>query len=144
MENGKDYCVEVRASFLLNSGSSEGQDDKALANVRQAFARDEALWDNIIGGLEVQADGQRAQIRYLFACHDESEAKAERFSADCIRNVQKELEVFGCKLEKLECAAEEVVPERQDQAEHAASERNGQPKEVKPLPSRKKRTGQER
>ena len=130
----KDYCIEVRASFLLNAGGSGEHGSQAFAqHVEDVFAREEALWNNTIGDLEVQADGQKAQIRYLFASRGEDEAKAELLAADCVRNVQKELESFGCKLEKLECAAEEVVPERQEQ-----------PKEASPPTPKKRRPGQER
>jgi len=141
MENGKDYCVEVRASFLLNTDGSGEHGAAAFSDAQQVFAqhvehvfaRDEALWNNTIGDMEVQSDGLKAQIRYLFASRGEDKAKAERFSADCIRNVQKELEVFGCKLEKLECAAEEVVPEWRDQPKKAKppTPKKGRPTQVR-------------
>ena len=137
MDNGKDYCVEVQASFLLDPDGS----DRAFAEARQAFSQhveqvfagNEDLWNNTIGDIDVHADGQRMHVRYLFASHGESKMEAESFSANCLRKVQKKIEAFGCRLEKLECAAEEVVQWEEPQ-----------PKEDMAPVSKKKRAGQER
>jgi len=151
MDDGPDYDVQTKVTFLLNFDSS-GEFNTLLlpdvqhqfaAHVKEVFEKDDTLREYSTGDLTLHFDGRRAELEYTFTCHDENAAEAESFSTYCVRCVQTQLESFGCKITRIDSKAEEADLSWYDRLEDAVF---GPKKEAAP-PSKtkgKKRSGRER
>lgn len=126
MDDGMDYDVQTKISFQLDFDGSGEFNMLLLPDVQKQFAQhvkevyeqDDTLGSGYISSdLNFQFDGRMVQLEYTFSCHDENEAEAESFSAYCVREVQKELEGFGCKIRKIDCKAGEADMSWLDQLE---------------------------
>lgn len=127
MGDGIDYEVHTRVSFrLLFDGNGE-MNLLSLPEMRQGFVnhvkeiygQDETLRDYVSGDLSFQFIGSTALLEYTFSCCDEDEAEAESFSEYCVREVQAELEEFGCRITQIQCEATEADITWWDQFEDA-------------------------
>lgn len=116
MDDGMvDYHVQTKVSFRLDFDGSGELNLLALPDVQKQFAQhvkkvfeQEGMGDYISGDLDFHFNGRAGWVEYTFSCHDENEAEAESFSDYCVRCAQKKLEVFGCKIGKIDCKAEEA------------------------------------
>ena len=115
MDDGLDYDVHTKVTFLLDFDGTGELNLLALPDVRRAFSghvrdvfqRDRTLGSYVCGDLTFQFHGRYAELEYTFGCHDENEAEAESFSDFCVQAVKRDLEAFGCKLKQIRCTAEE-------------------------------------
>ncbi len=158
MDDGLDYDVETKVSFVLNFDGDGALNIMALPTVHQQFVehvreiyeQDDTLCAHIRGNLNFRFDGPRVRLEYTFSCHDENTAEAESFSTYCVRGVQKELEKFGCKVTRVKCIASEADMTWLDQLEDAVfgpRKQSHEEEKGSALPSRKKgkkRSGPER
>ena len=128
MDDGMDYDVQTKVRFRLDfDGSGEFNtlllpevQKQFVQHVKEVYEKDDTLGNGYISsGLNFQFDGRTVKLEYTFTCHDENKAEAESFSAYCVRCVQKELEEFGCKVQKIDCKAEEADMSWLDQLEDA-------------------------
>ena len=115
MDDGMDYDVQTKVRFRLDFDGSGELNLLALPDVQQQFAQhvkkvfqQDEMGSYISGDLDFQFNGRTGWVEYTFSCHDENEAEAESFSAYCVRDVQKELEAFGCKIGNIDCKAVEA------------------------------------
>jgi len=150
MDNEKDFDVQTKIRFLLDF---DGPGDlhtlppdtqkQFTRHVKKVYEQDDTLGGFTASGLYFHFDGRTAQLEYIFSCHDETRAKAESFSACCVRRVQSRLEGFGCKLKEIDCKAVEADMSWLAGVKGAAF---GPEKEEKPDPRNKggKHPGQER
>lgn len=108
-----DFAVSCQISFRIirEEQASPVHNDAFISYVTGIFNRDEALSERTVGNLNFTFQGRCAEVWYTFARRDRDEASAESFSKQCVRNVQDELEGYGCKIEKIECIAEELEPD---------------------------------
>ena len=161
MDDGMDYDVQTKVRFRLDfNGSGEFNtlllpdvQKQFVQHVKEVYQRDDTLGNGYISSdLNFQFDGRTVRLEYTFTCHDENKAEAESFSAYCVRCVQKELEEFGCKVQKIDCKAEEADMAWLDQLEDAIfGPRDSAPKQPlaeaksgKKTASKKKSSRQER
>ena len=128
MDDGMDYDVQTKVRFRLDfDGSGEFNtlllpevQKQFVQHVKKVYEKDDTLGNGYISSdLNFQFDGRTVKLEYTFTCHDENKAEAESFSAYCVRCVQKELEEFGCKVQKIDCKAEEADMSWLDQLEDA-------------------------
>ena len=116
MDDGMDYEVLTKVSFRLDfDGNGEmnlllmPEIRHAFANhVRDVFERNETLRDYVSGDLNFRFSGSMVFLEYMFSCCDENEVEAESFSEYCVREVQKELESYGCRMIQVQCRAKEA------------------------------------
>ena len=116
MDAGMDYDVQTKVSFRLDfDGSGEFNmllpdvQKQFVQHVKEVYEQDNTLGSGYISSdLNFQFDGRTVKLEYTFTCHDENKAEAESFSAYCVCCAQKELEEFGCKVQKIDCKAEEA------------------------------------
>lgn len=108
-----DFAVSCQISFriICEEQASPVHNDAFISHVTGIFNRDEVLSERTVGNLNFTFRGRCAEVWYTFARQDRDEASAELFSEQCVRNVQDELEGYGCKIEKIECIAEELEPD---------------------------------
>ena len=128
MDDGMDYDVQTKVRFRLDfDGSGEFNtlllpevQKQFVQHVKEVYEKDDTLGNGYISSdLNFQFDDRTVKLEYTFTCHDENKAEAESFSAYCVRCVQKELEEFGCKVQKIDCKAEEADMSWLDQLEDA-------------------------
>lgn len=127
MEDGMDFDVLTMVGFRLGFDGGGEMNPLSLPKIQQGFVnhvkevfkQNNTLWDNISGNLHFQFDGTHVTLEYMFCCHDEDAAEAESFSAYCVREVQKELEAFGCKIGSTFCEAAEADTTWRNQLEDA-------------------------
>ncbi|WP_337942700.1 hypothetical protein [Ruthenibacterium lactatiformans] len=127
MNDGMDYEVLTKVSFRLIFDSNGEMNLLSLPEIRQGFVshvkevyeQDETLRDYVSGDLNFQFIGSTALLEYTFSCCDEDEAEAESFSEYCVREVQAELEEFGCRITQIQCEATEADITWWDQFEDA-------------------------
>ena len=50
-------------------------------------------------------------LKFVIRLPARRKTSAEVFSEQCVRDVQDRLEGFGCKVEKIDCFAEELEPD---------------------------------
>ena len=100
------------------------------------FNKDAALAERTVGDLNFTFRGRCADVRYTFARQDKDEASAEMFSKQCVLDVQDQLEGYGCRIEKIDCIAEEL--------EKDLSCAKDQPRGREPQGKKKKGTHHER
>lgn len=149
-----DYDVLTKISFVLDfDGSGEfnmllfpNVHQQFTEHVRKVYEQDETLRDYISSDLSFRFENRWVWLEYTFSCHDENKAEAESFSAYCVREVQKQLEEFGCKVKQVRCSATEADMTWLDQLEDAVFGPREQPPEEKgkSTAKNKKRSGQER
>jgi len=73
---------------------------KGLHQIRETFGTELAV--------QVATLSLERCCLYTFARQDKDEASAEAFSEQCVRDVQDVLEGYGCRIEKIDCIAEEL------------------------------------
>nr|WP_325296554.1 hypothetical protein [uncultured Oscillibacter sp.] len=161
MDDGMDYDVQTKVSFRLDfDGSGEFNmlllpdvQKQFVQHVKEVYEQDNTLGSGYVSSdLNFQFDGRTVKLEYTFTCHDENKAEAESFSAYCVRCVQKELEEFGCKVQKIDCKAEEAEMAWLDQLEDAIfgpresaqKQLPAEDKSSKKVSSKKKNARQER
>lgn len=108
-----DFAVACQISFRFTHEDQEypGLHDAFISHVTGIFNQDQALAERTVGGLDVAFQNHCAEVRYTFARQDKDAASAEMFSKQCVLDVQDQLEGYGCKIEKIECFAEELEPD---------------------------------
>ena len=108
-----DFAVACQISFRFTHEDQEnpGSHDAFISHVTGIFNQDHALAERTVGGLDVAFQGHCAEVRYTFARQDKDAASAEMFSKQCVLDVRDKLEEYGCKIEKIECFAEELEPD---------------------------------
>ena len=108
-----DFAVACQISFRFTHEDQEnhGSHDAFISHVTGIFNQDQALTERTVGGLDVAFQGCCAEVRYTFARQDKDAASAEMFSKQCVLDVRDQLEGYGCKIEKIECFAEELEPD---------------------------------
>ena len=120
-------CQLTFRSVQEDQLSAESQ-DAFTAHVNGVFDQDKALSERTVGNLDVTFHGRCAEVRYTFARQDKDGASAEMFSKQCVLDVRDKLEEYGCKIEKIECFAEELGP---DHGRDRAGSRGAQDKKRK-------------
>lgn len=125
-----DFAVACQISFRFTHEEQTDSDphDLFISHVTGIFNQDQALAERTVGGLDVAFQGRCAEVRYTFARQDKDAASAEMFSKQCVLDVRDQLERYGCKIEKIECFAEELEP---DYGRDQASSRGAQDKKKK-------------
>jgi len=150
MGNEKGYDVQTKIRFLLDFDDPDALNTmppdiqkQFTRHIKKVYEQEDTLGGFIASDLYFHFDGRVVQLEYIFSCHDETRAKAESFSACCVRKVQSRLEEFGCKLKKIDCKAVEADMSWLVGLEGAVF---GPKKEKKPDPRNKggKHPGQER
>ena len=108
-----DFAVACQISFRFTHEDQEnpGSHDAFISHVTGIFNQDQTLAERTVGGLDVAFQGRCAEVRYTFARQDKDAASAELFSKQCVLDVRDQLEGCGCKIEKIECFAEELEPD---------------------------------
>lgn len=108
-----DFAVACQISFRFTHEEQTDSDphDLFISHVTGIFNQDQALAERTVGGLDVAFQGRCAEVRYTFARQDKDAASAELFSKQCVLDVRDQLERYGCKIEKIECFAEELEPD---------------------------------
>ena len=108
-----NFAVDCQLSFRFARDGQEAAESKDafISHVTEVFNEDTALAERTVGGLDFDFRDGCAEVRYTFASQEKDEASAEAFSEQCVRDVQDRLEGFGCKVEKIECFAEELEPD---------------------------------
>ena len=108
-----DFAVACQLTFRFARDGQEaaGSKDAFISHITEVFNEDTALAERTVGGLDFTFQDGCAEVRYTFASQEKDEASAEAFSEQCVRDVQDRLEGFGCKVEKIECFAEELEPD---------------------------------
>ena len=108
-----DFAVACQISFRFTHEDQEnpGLHDVFISHVTRIFNQDQALAERTVGDLDVVFQGCCAEVRYTFARQDKDAASAEMFSKQCVLDVRDQLEGYGCKIEKIECFAEELEPD---------------------------------
>ncbi len=108
-----DFAVACQISFRFTHEDQENPDlhDAFISHVTGIFNQDQALAERTVDSLDVDFQGCCAEVRYTFARQDKDAASAELFSKQCVLDVRDQLEGYGCKIEKIECFAEELEPD---------------------------------
>lgn len=108
-----DFAVACQISFRFTHEDQEypGSHDAFISHVTGIFNQDQALSERTVGDLDVAFQGCYAEVWYTFARQDKDAASAEMFSKQCVLDVRDKLEGYGCKIEKIECFAEELEPD---------------------------------
>lgn len=105
-----DFAVSCQITFhmICEDKANPASYDAFISHVTGIFNRDEVLAERTVGDLDFTFRGRCAEARYTFARQDKDEASAEAFSEQCVRDVQDVLEGYGCRIEKIDCIAEEL------------------------------------
>ncbi len=105
-----DFAVSCQVSFHFVRKEQESPvlNDAFISHVTGIFNRDETLAERTVGDLNFSCQGSCVNVQYTFARRDKDAASAEKFSEQCVRRVQDQLEGYGCKIVKIECFAEEL------------------------------------
>ena len=108
-----DFAVACQISFRFTHEEQKDSEphDAFISYVTGIFNNDETLSERTVGSLDVVFQGNCAEVRYTFARQDKDAASAEMFSKQCVLDVRDKLEEYGCKIEKIECFAEELEPD---------------------------------
>ena len=108
-----DFAVACQISFRFTHEDQEnpGSHDAFISHVTGIFNQDQTLAERTVDSLDVDFQGCCAEVRYTFARQDKDAASAELFSKQCVLDVRDQLEGYGCKIEKIECFAEELEPD---------------------------------
>ena len=108
-----DFAVACQISFRFTHEEQTDSEphDAFISHITGIFNQDEALAERTVGDLDVAFQGCCAEVRYTFASQDKDAASAEMFSKQCVLDVRDQLEGYGCKIEKIECFAEELEPD---------------------------------
>ncbi len=105
-----DFAVSCQITFhmICEDKASPASYDAFISHVTGVFNKDAALAERTVGDLNFTFRGRCADVRYTFARQDKDEASAEMFSKQCVLDVQDQLEGYGCRIEKIDCFAEEL------------------------------------
>ena len=108
-----DFAVACQLTFRFARDGQEaaGSKDAFISHITEVFNEDTPLAERTVGGLDFDFRDGCAEVRYTFASQEKDKASAEVFSEQCVRDVQDRLEGSGCKVEKIECFAEELEPD---------------------------------
>ena len=108
-----DFAVACQISFRFTHEEQKDSEphDAFISYVTGIFNNDETLAERTVGSLDVVFQGCCAEVRYTFARQDKDAASAEMFSKQCVLDVRDKLEGYGCKIDKIECFAEELEPD---------------------------------
>ena len=108
-----NFAVDCQLSFRFARDGQEAAESKDafISHVTEVFNEDTPLAERTVGGLDFDFRDGCAEVRYTFASQEKDKASAEVFSEQCVRDVQDRLEGSGCKVEKIECFAEELEPD---------------------------------
>ena len=108
-----DFAVACQISFRFTHEEQTDSEshDAFISHITGIFNQDQALAERTVGGLNVTFQGRCAEVQYTFARQDKDAASAEMFSKQCVLDVRDQLEGYGCKIEKIECFAEELEPD---------------------------------
>ena len=108
-----NFAVDCRLSFRFVRDWQEaaGSKEAFISHITEVFNEDTALAERTVGGLDFDFRDGCAEVHYTFASQEKDKASAEVFSEQCVRDVQDRLEGSGCKVEKIECFAEELEPD---------------------------------
>ena len=121
-------ACQLTFQFVREDQVSAELKDAFTARVNGIFNQDEALAERTVGDLNFTFQGCCAEVWYTFARQDKDAASAEMFSKQCVLDVRDQLEGHGCKIENIECFAEELDP---DHVRDQASSRGAQDKKRK-------------
>lgn len=123
-----DFAVACQISFhmVCEDKASPASYDAFISHVTGVFNNDEALAERTVGDLDIAFRGGCAVVQYTFARQDKDAASAEMFSKQCVLDARDQLEGYGCKIEKIECFAEEL-----DHVRGRARDRGAQEKKRK-------------
>ena len=106
-----DYNVQTKVSFQLDFDGSGEFNMLLLSDIQKQFAQhvkevyeqDSTLGDGYVSSdLNFHFNGRTVKLEYTFSCHDENAAEG-----------------FGCKVQKIDCKAEEADMTWLDQLEDA-------------------------
>ena len=108
-----NFAVDCRLSFRFVRDGQEaaGSKEAFISHVTDVFNENAPLAERTVGGLNFEFQDSCAEVHYTFASQEKDEASAAAFSEQCVRDVQDRLEGSGCKVEKIECFAEELEPD---------------------------------
>ncbi len=108
-----DFAVSCQITFhmICEDKASPASYDAFISHVTGVFNKDAALAERTVGDLNFTFRGRCAEVQYTFARQDKDAASAEAFSEQCVRDVQDALEGYGCRIEKIDCFAEELEPD---------------------------------
>ena len=108
-----NFAVDCQLSFRFARDGQEAAESKDafISHITEVFNEDTPLAERTVGGLDFDFRDGCAEVRYTFASQEKDKASAEVFSEQCVRDVQDRLEGSGCKVEKIECFAEELEPD---------------------------------
>ena len=108
-----NFAVDCQLLFRFARDGQEAAESKDafISHITEVFNEDTPLAERTVGGLDFDFRDGCAEVRYTFASQEKDKASAEVFSEQCVRDVQDRLEGFGCKVEKIECFAEELEPD---------------------------------
>ncbi len=108
-----NFAVDCQLLFRFARDGQEAAESKDafISHITEVFNEDTPLAERTVGGLDFDFRDGCAEVRYTFASQENDKASAEVFSEQCVRDVQDRLEGFGCKVEKIECFAEELEPD---------------------------------
>lgn len=108
-----NFAVDCQLSFRFARDGQEAAESKDafISHITEVFNEDTPLAERTVGGLDFDFQDGCAEVRYTFASQEKDKASAEVFSEQCVRDVQDRLEGSGCKVEKIECFAEELEPD---------------------------------
>ena len=108
-----DFAVACQISFRFTHEEQTDSEshDAFISHITGIFNQDQALAERTVGDLNVTFQGRCAEVQYTFARQDKDAASAETFSKQCVLDVRDQLEGYGCKIEKIECFAEELEPD---------------------------------
>lgn len=108
-----DFAVACQLTFRFVRDGQETAESKDtfISHITEVFNEDTPLAERTVGGLDFDFQDGRAEVHYTFASQEKDKASAEVFSEQCVRDVQDRLEGSGCKVEKIECFAEELEPD---------------------------------
>ena len=122
-----DFAVGCQISFrmICEDKASPASYDAFISHVTGVFNNDKALAERTVGDLDVAFRGRHAEVRYTFARQDKDAASAEMFSKQCVLDARDQLEGYGCKIEKIECFAEELDHGRGRARGRGAQEKKG-------------------
>ncbi len=108
-----NFAVDCQLLFRFARDGQEAAESKDafISHITEVFNEDTPLAERTVGGLDFDFRDGCAEVRYTFASQEKDKASAEVFSEQCVRDVQDRLEGSGCKVEKIECFAEELEPD---------------------------------
>ncbi len=120
-----DYNVKTRIWLATNFNTRDSNDlmyedakPRIIEGIKSVIEADPTLSEYIDGKLTFCfLPDYKILLKYQFGCNDENEAEAESFSKSCVEDIRRELEKKGCRIERINCTAEEMDMEWLDKLE---------------------------